>query len=62
MNTALENNKRDYILHLQSVNAELVEALETLCDPDWYRVDPVGFAQAQEKARAALKKATEETL
>lgn len=56
------NTKTDELEKTQAINAELLEALKTLCDPDWYRVDPVGFAQAQEKARAAIAKATLEEL
>lgn len=36
---------------------ELLAALKTLCDPNWARVDPDGFAILQERARAAIAKA-----
>lgn len=39
------------------VAPQLLEALEMLCDPDWYRVDPVGFSDAQNKAPAIIKQA-----
>lgn len=42
---------------LMTAAPEILETLETLCDPDWHRVDPVGFAEAQNKARAIVAKA-----